>query len=277
MTNEIEQDSLLFKFDGASVDDHSVSISTLVDSLNGLDKLARKTAENCYSKKVKVDVKVKALKPGSFIVDILLDYIEPVRLAVENAITFNEVFVSVFELGKFLLGKGILKSEPLQNDMYKTTITNCKGQQQVFNNCTVSIYSNNNTAAALDKITSPLSKTGIDNISIACGSQISTIDKSQRDYFVNDKESVLSDNESIVILEVVSPVLNGASKGWKFWDGDHEFTADIDDLTFLERVKNKEIIFQNGMQLEVSLRVVQTKHQRLYTERTITEVKRTLL
>lgn len=264
-----EQNYLAIKFDGDAVADNSISINSFITTLVGLEKLSYKTVENLYGKKCKVELKVKALKPGSFIIDLLVTCAEPARIIVEN-------IVSVIELGKFLMGKNMVAQTPHESDNYKTYITNCNGQIQVFNNSTVNIWNDGVARTALDKATSPLDGEGVNNISITSPTKASSISKSERDYFVNKQDEVINENESNVILEIFELSLSGNNKKWRFSDGEVEFSANIEDNDFLDGVKNQIYSFKNGTQLDVVLRTVQKKGAKIKTERTIIEVKKVI-
>lgn len=272
MNQEMKQDSLVIKFEGNAVADHSVQISSFIQTLTGLEKLSHKTIENCYGKKTKSDVKIHAMQPGSFIFELLLTYAEPVRVLAENTITFNEAIFSVIELVKFLKGNKPLKQEPCTDNMFNTTITNCEGNTQVFNNCTVKLYNDGSVRSALNKTTAPLDLAGFDNISIKTSDKSSSVSKSERTFFSDNQNEVLNENEATIILEVTELNLSGTNKKWRFYDGELEFFANIEDDDFLEAVKNKEYSFTNGTQLKVVLRTIQKKGLRITTERTITDV-----
>lgn len=100
------------------------------------------------------------------------------------------------------------------------------------------------------------------------------INKQDREFFRYEEGMVLTDNESEVILEVVGPMLDGSSKGWRFSEGDDgvEFSASVEDDDFLGKVKSREIKFENGTAVRAIVRTVQRKNIRTVTERTIVEV-----
>ena len=99
--------------------------------------------------------------------------------------------------------------------------------------------------------------------------------KQERRYFRQDDGLVLTDNESETMLEVVGPMLNGSPEGWRFSEGEDgiEFTANVEDETFLADVRERKIILVNGSTIRAIVRTVQRRKVRTRTERTIVEVK----
>ncbi len=277
MDNNLKQESLIIKFEGGAVKEHAIPVSSFIETLSGLEKLSCKTIEKYYEKKTRVDVKVTSLRPGSFIFDLILSYAEPIRATVENVNLISETIISVINLGKFLMGKKAVEQKACEGDLNQTAITNCNGQVQVFNNSTINIWSDGSVRSALNKTTSSLDKDGFDSIRVQSGTKTSFVNKNERPYFYDNQHEILNENESNIILEITELSLSGSNKKWRFFDGDIEFYAVIEDETFLTDVKNKAYSFTNGTQLDVILRTVQKKNNsRITTERSIIEVKKVI-
>lgn len=77
-----------------------------------------------------------------------------------------------------------------------------------------------------------------------------------------------------MILEVVTPILNGSPQGWRFSEGEGgiEFAAAVEDADFLEKVKKRKIALVYGTCIRAAVKVVQRKAVKIVTERSITEV-----
>lgn len=57
-------------------------------------------------------------------------------------------------------------------------------------------------------------------------------------------------------------MLNGAPNGWRFREGGEEgaeFSANVEDDSFLEKVKSREIQFEHGTSVPAVVRTVQRK------------------
>ncbi len=86
---------------------------------------------------------------------------------------------------------------------------------------------------------------------------------------------IITDNEIELFLDVTGVRLDGAPEGWSFCLAGEglEFSATVEDEKFLDDVKNRRILFGNGVCIRASVRVVQRRIQRTVTERHITAVR----
>ena len=135
----------------------------------------------------------------------------------------------------------------------------------------------------LSRLTQTLDMDGAESIKIVDPTDVSddateTISKADRDLFRHEEGIVLTDNEAEVILEIIGPMLNGASKGWTFSEGEDgiDFVAAVEDESFLASVRNRKIVLVNGTCIRAIVRTVQKKTVRTRTERTIVEVREVL-
>ncbi len=268
----LNQEQFSLRLDGSSLNDHSISIKQITQSLNSLESILHKTADKLYGKKVKFVLKVKGgFQAGSFDVNLILDLIDTAKDAAYAVAPIQgcfDTFIEVLKLAKFLKG-----SEPANHQAINNMIevTNCKGDIKNFNNCTFNIYNTPNVVTNLDNLTSTLDDVGVDTLQFSNGLSNEEIRKSDRPYFKQNQSKVIKSSETNLILEVITPKLNGDPKNWGFYDGS-DFNASIEDEDFLNDVKEGKITFKNGTQLDVLMRIVQRRGQRLITERTIIEV-----
>ena len=173
----------------------------------------------------------------------------------------------VLKLGKFCFGKKIEAStEPDEHGDVK--VVNQIGQVNYFNAAVINIYNQDRTRSQISRLTQTLDQAGADSIRISTGDDDQTpevINKQDREFFRYEEGMVLTDNESEVILEVVGPMLDGSSKGWRFSEGDDgvEFSASVEDDDFLGKVKSREIKFENGTAVRAIVRTVQRKNMGL--------------
>ena len=274
MPERITVEEVFFiEFDGPAFEHHNIPAAALAQSLLALDGLARRSAEAVYGKDADIRVNVKgSFRPGSFIVDMLIEY-GPLIAAAASAVT---ILTGIVGLGKWAFGKKVREVQKLENDCVR--VENEAGNVAVYNQCTVNIYNNARTRDQLSRLTQTLDMEGVESISIGGdgdGSQTESISREERRFFRQDDGLVLTDNEAESILEVVSPMLNGAPDGWRFSEGEDgvEFTATVEDEDFLAAVRNRKIPLVNGTALRAIVRTVQRKKVRTRTDRFVVEVK----
>ena len=274
------------QFSGEAFDGYEIPASALAQSLLALDGLARRSAEAAYGKGVEAEIKVKAgFKRGSFIMD-LVAYCNsnPIEIGVAAGIVtisgpvFNTI-KSLITSARFALGKK-LDLDGTANEKGEVKVINCAGQVNYFDAKVVNIYNQERTRSNLSRLTQTLDTEGADSIRLFQGESENEseeiITKQDREYLRQVEGVVLTDNESDVILDVICPMMNGSPKGWRFSDGDVEFSANVEDEEYLEMVKNGTLKFKNGTAIRAILRTVQRKTIRKVTERTIVEVKETI-
>ena len=223
----LPQEQFSLRLDGSSLNDHSISIKQITQSLNSLESVLHKTADKLYGKKVKFVLKVKGgFQAGSFDVNLILDLIDTAKEVAYATAPIQgcfDTFIEVLKLVKFLQG-----SEPANyqavNNMIE--VTNCKGDIRNFNSCTFNIYNTPNVVTNLDNLTSTLDDVGVDTLQFSNSSSKEEIRKSDRPYFKQNQNKVIKSSETNLILEVTTPKLNGDPKNWGFYDGT-DFTAQL--------------------------------------------------
>lgn len=281
----VMKETFSIQFSGKAFDDYEIPATALAQSLLALDGLAKRSAEALYGNDSNPEIKVKAgFRQGSFIVDLIATCQEDPVVAVGVAggvVTAGSGVVAILKgiikLGKFCFGKKVeTADEPDTQGM--VTVVNQIGKVNQFNAAVINIYNQDRTRSQISRLTQTLDQAGAESIRISTGDDDDTaevIDKQDREFFRYEEGIVLTDNENEVILEVVSPMLDGSSKGWKFSEGDDgiEFTASVEDEAFLSKVKSREIKFENGTAVRAIVRTVQRKNIRTVTERSIEEVK----
>lgn len=280
----IINETFSIQFSGKAFDNHDIPASALAQSLLALDGLAKRTAEAVYGKGSNPEIKVKAgFRQGSFIVDLIAkcenDPVTAVSVAGGVVTVAGGVVAAikgVLKLGKFSFGKKVeVSDEPDTNGLVK--VTNQIGQVNYFDLSVVNIYNQDRTRSQISRLTQTLDQEGADSIRIGTNDDDETtevIDKQDREFFRYEEGMVLTDNENEVILEVVGPMVNGSAKGWRFGEGDDgiEFSANVEDAAFPDKVKSREIKFENGTAVRAIVRTVQRKNIRTVTERTVVEV-----
>lgn len=268
------------QFSGKAFDDNEISASALAQSLLSLDELTKRASEAVYGKDSSAEVMVKAgFRQGSFIVDLIASCKDNPVTAVTVAagvVTVVGFLKEIVNLGKFSRGKKAeFDSNKVQGGV--VAITNDHGEVSNFNVNVVNIYNLAGTRTQLSRLTQTLDKEGAEFIRIYTDDNdrsAEVISKKDREFFRREEGIVLTDNEAEVILDIISPMMNGSGKGWRFSEGEDgiEFTANVEDDEFLEKVKSRDIKFENGTAVRAIVRTVQRRNIRTVTDRTIVEV-----
>jgi len=270
---EPTKEEFTITFDGEAVAEHRISAYSLAQSLLAVDAISRRAAARAYPHS-RCEIKVDSdFRPGSFNVDLMIevisDKITPVLTA--TSLTFG-IVLGVIKLGKFLKGKPPI--EKVTQEDGDVMIKNVTGDIKVFKADTIKVYESPGITGQLDRLSGPLDQDGLTSIELHGSGQTETINKEDRSYLRQGDGSIISDNETETVLEVLGVLYDGSPKGWKFFDGERTFTATIEDADFLENVKAGKIPFIRGSTIKVRMRTVQRKQKRITVERYVMEVMR---
>ena len=258
------------EFQGDALETHDIDVEILANSLLALRLIINQTNLALNGKESTCSVKVHGgFQPGSFIVEIMagvLPIAGTLALAYPLGSTIISNVVGLIQL--YLWAKG----HPIETDS-ENVITNYNGETTtVFNNCIINLYRKRSLKNSLDMLTAPLDADGVTSITLDSTDIKASITKQDRTIFRREAERIISDTTSEMLLYIVSPMLNGDAKGWKFSDGDTTFTATVEDETFLSNVRDGNLQMKNGDSILVVLQTTQYKKQRILTERSILEV-----
>jgi len=136
-------DDLKIKFDGET---HQIEANTLINSLLHFTNLTHEINRELGTDR-KIEIKVNALKEGSFLVHIVIEatLIENIKGLFTNdnidiAASIFTVVGGLFAFAKFLKGG---KPEVIESNDISTKIKNTKGDVTYIDNRVVKIYQNN--------------------------------------------------------------------------------------------------------------------------------------
>ena len=217
INKDLEMQEMKIKFDGKT---HLIDANTLINSMIHFTNLIQEINKDISNDTKKLEIKVKALPEGSFIVDFLLqahDLIGKVKsVFIPDAVPYiNELkgaIKEVYDVAKFLLGENPKKVE---HDGNKITITKNNG---TVNNFQVvgNIYLTNPTiknivSKQFETLENDQNITGFELLDNN-DKQIIEIDKSDFSDMSN-LESELTVNEKIV---PETGLLNISSLDWEF-------------------------------------------------------------
>jgi hypothetical protein len=262
MENLIQDNNFKLKFDGQL---HQIDANILINSLIHTTSIIQEVNRHLDSGK-KIEIKVKALEKGSFLVHIelietALDSLRSLftKENAELASALVTIFVGLIELKKFLKGKEAKSTETTGD---KTYIKNENGDVLVVENLTLNIYQNNPVvkdalAQNFDAINNDPSITGFE----ITDKDEKPVIRVEREEFadLSLKSEEISNEERIIreaaTLNIVRLSFEETLK-WEFYYKGNRISAKIKDPNFHELI-NKGEAFAKGDILEVELQINQ--------------------
>lgn len=264
MTNKanILDTDFKIKFDGEK---HQIDANLLINNLIHTTSIIQEI-NRCLDSGKKIDIQIKALEKGSFLIHI--DLIESTLDNLKNLLTRNNlelagsvvgIFVGLIELKKFLKGKEEKKVEISGN---KVKITNQEGQVLYVENLVQNIYNNNTVvndalSQSFETLESDNSITGYE-ITDKENKTLVRVDREEFEYISVKSEEILEGEKNIVVagrLNIIRISFDDKLKSDFYLKG-NKISAKIHDAEFYKRVDKGEA-FAKGDVLEVELEVRQ--------------------
>jgi hypothetical protein len=261
--NPTEQHSdFKLKFDGQQ---HQIDANVLISSLVHTTAIIQEINKFIDAGK-KIEIKVKALEKGSFLINIALvestlDTLKSLFTKENIQLSANliAIFVGLITIKQFCKGKKLKHAE--KGDSH-TTITNQNGDVIIIDNLTFDIYEKNTTVK--DALSQNFE--AIDNDPSITGFEVTDnqertivrVDKSEfRDMAFKSEE--ITENERVITeaatLNIVRLSFEDFLK-WEFYYRGNRITAKIKDPDF-QKIVDRGEPFAKGDTLEVELQVAQ--------------------
>lgn len=259
--NQILNDQFKIKFDGETHDINILTFSKTLENINTMIVEINKEQNKLTGLDLKVDIRIKALTPGSFnvTIDIIQEIVQNL-LTNENvayAASIVTVLSGIFGIRKFLQGK---KPESISEIDNRIQIKNNSGDVTIIERNTYHIYqSNTMVAEALNDTYSTLTHDpNVTSFNILDKTE-QPIFHSERNEFESCSEIVdMKDQERKVIIELTSLSINKIcfekDYKWQFYYKGHKIQAQIKDQDFFKRINDGEK-FSKGDSLEVELKI----------------------
>lgn len=250
------------KFDGEK---HQIDANLLVNNLIHTTTIIQELNRNLDSGK-KIEIKIKALEKGSFLVHI--DLIETVLDGLKNLLTRENVetagavigaFVGLIELKKFLKGK---EPKSKENSGNKVKIENEKGEILYVDNFVQNIYQNNTVikdalSQSFETLENDNSITGYE-LTDKSKKTLVRVEKNEFEYMSLKSDEIL-DGEKITTvaatLNIIRISFEDKLKSDFYFKG-NKISVKINDPEFYERIDKGES-FAKGDILEVELEIKQ--------------------
>lgn len=266
MRNQSENFSV--SFNGQAFENHEISAYALGQSLLAVDSLAKTCGHAAYGRDADVTVKVQGSpRPGSFIVDLIV--VHPLESTAAGAVA---ILKEIITISKWAYGKAV---KFISEDGDKARVENAAGEIGEFEKEALRVYAMSKTRIDLSRLTQTLDNEGAESIAFSGGAGgPEIITRSDRGFYREEDGLVLTDNESELALEVLTPRLRGDADGWTFSEGEdgQEFKARVEDEEFLRRVREGEYSFKSGTSILAMVRTVQIRKNRTLTRRSVIEV-----
>ncbi len=261
---ELSKKNLEIRFGG---DLHEIGVDLLIESLVSYSSVAQE-ASSYLSPGIKVDIKIKAPKQGSFIIDLALQTVQNSKdlLTKENielAAAIFTVIGGLYELKKWIAKNG--KPEIIRQIGDQNTIISNKNGNITINNNVFNIYQEN-----------PRVRENLRNTFNALKNREEIIDFSIRDVDANKeifsveskdfaslaasddeieqrKQKVIKENQELSIFKLVFK----ENYKWEFFYQGVKIYATIKDNSFFKKIEKGEIAFRSGDKMVVDLEIDQ--------------------
>jgi len=250
------------KFDG---EQHQIDANILINNLIHTTSIIQEINRELHSGKT-IDIKIKALQKGSFLIHI--DLVETTFDNLKNLLTRENIetasaiisgFVGLIGLKKFLKGKEIKSKKEEGN---KVKIENEKGEVIFIENFVYNVYENNTIvkdalSQSFETLENDNSITGYE-ITDRDENPLVRVDREDFEYLslksekLNKDEKILTQSAS---LNIVKLSFDNKLK-WEFYFKGNKITAKLEDPNFQKRIDNGES-FSKGDMLEVEFEIKQ--------------------
>ena len=285
--------SLIFR--GTAVENGQIDVQDFAPALLSVGELLQSANEVINGDKAKVAVKVRATAVACFEVDLTIwqeivesiftyaqahkDEIEAANGLADLVFKFGGAAVGgltvagggLFALLKWMKGRKPDRIEEKDGDI----IVHIGDNYFITNPQTIKLAESATVRTQARKLVSTLEREGIESISARQpGGEELTLDRSDISSFDvpdNDEEEI-EDETRKMTLQIISLSFKEDNK-WRLTDGAEPFTADIEDVDFLNKIANDEISFGKNDYLICDVRERQTMTAKgLKKERTIIKV-----
>lgn len=250
------------KFDG---EQHQIEANILINNLIHTTSIIQELNSELNSGK-KIEIKIKALEKGSFLIHI--DLVETVFDNLKNLLTKDNIetagfiiagFVGLIEIKKFL-GGSEAKSKEIVGE--KVKIENQKGQIIYIENFVSNIYENNTIvrdalSQSFEALENENSITGYE-ITDKNEKPLIRVDKSDFENMAVKSELLTEGEKNILVAATLNIVRISFDEKLKsdFYFKGNKISAKINDFDFYQRVDKGES-FSKGDVLEVELEIKQ--------------------
>ncbi len=254
-------------YDGPALEAHEMDSRDLAGALLAVGDLVGDSATALYGEGVKTTVKVRALRSGSFGIDLslhqnilhsivaLLD--GHIAEAMANASGILALIWGMVGLIKWIGKRRIRSLEKRSDHLYVVILED--GDSQEYEENVIKLFKDLKTRNSLSKVLAPVSRQGISGVRFGDGTEREVeVVKNEIPYFdvPVQPDDLLLDETRTMALSIVSLAFKEENK-WRLSDGSSTIYAAIEDRGFLEKVDKNLISFSKGDVLLCRVRVTQ--------------------
>ncbi len=265
------QEKLIFKYEG---DLEYIDIDTLFVSQLHFAELIREV-NSCIYPDSKLNIKVKALPPGSFPIELMLDQIEPAKDILDwgkgvliGIGGFAGAIVSIFELIKFL--KGEKPSNVIHKEKNNTT-TVFKGKTKITVNTHIynMVSENGKIKEEASKTVKPIGNdSNVDGLSLVDTDGETIFEMAKEDFndfsqkrideaFSDEQESRVQSKKNVELI--VFKIVFADNNRWSMYYDGFRISVEIADEAFLNQVTEGLLAFSAGDVLICDIDILQSK------------------
>lgn len=255
-------------YDGSALQSNEMDIRDLAPALLAVSDVLNESNKIIYGDRTRVQVNVKgSFKTGSFGIELSV-----AQFSIDQLISLfdsdgaNAASNLLQIVGFAIPGGGLIglllwlknrRIKKIENvDDMRTVIEVEDEEKYETSPKVIALFSNVKIRTSIQKIvTEPLSREGVDTLTIKNDRQETTIKKEEKDYFNLSEipDELLKDQVRDVYLKVLSISFVERHK-WKFSDGNVEFFATITDEDFIKKVQESKDGFYKDDLFQVRLR-----------------------
>lgn len=243
---------------------NSIDANTLINSILHFTSLVQEINKQLQNNR-KVNVKVVAIEPGSFIVNIIVE--SGLIDTVTNLFTKENIAIAggvvttlkgVFEVAKLLKGDKPKSIETLENS-YK--IDSMNGESKIIDNRVFNVYNAPVIKQILSKEFETLENdTEVQSFEVTDknGSNIAEFERNEFSDLANIEhipDAATRINPKVVVLNIITLSFDPKKK-WEFMLDGHKILATIKDEIFFEHIDKGEA-FAKGDTLKVEIEITQ--------------------
>lgn len=251
-------ETMQIRFEGSD----EIDIETFSDALKGIVSSLKLIADEVLDDSQFCKFKIKDVKKGSFIMDIIALTEENLPFIIENLPTILTIFKTILDIKKHLNGNPPYSIKDVDGD--NVEVTNYDGDVTIVNKPIINVYASNDKieksiSSMFDSINNDSDRTGVSfevkNNSGKCLTHFDVAEVKKAKMQI-DTSKLINDTEEYVvdtIVKVTKLDFYGSSK-WQVFLNAKKISVEIKDRDFMDKVRGDQIPFYAGTKLRVKMR-----------------------